>query len=84
MRAKASQRHGDHTHAAGVHPGKQMIESIADCQVLICGGMGTPALSRASAAGLRVYLTRLSSINAAVQAYLAGSLDHDPTLAHMH
>lgn len=84
LREKASHPHGDHTHSEGVHPGQQMVESISDCQVLISGGMGTPALRRATAAGLKVILTGNPSIQAAVQAYLAGTLDNNPSLVHSH
>jgi predicted Fe-Mo cluster-binding NifX family protein len=84
LREKASHNHGDHSHAAGVHPGQQMIESISDCQVLICGGMGSPAYSRAVSAGLKVILTQQVSINSAVPAYLAGKLEDEPQLIHNH
>jgi len=83
-RAKASHNHGDHTSTQGVHPGQAMVDSISDCQVLICGGMGTPVFNRAQAAGLTVILTRLPTIDAALQAYAAGTLENEPTLIHMH
>jgi predicted Fe-Mo cluster-binding NifX family protein len=67
-RQKASHQHGDHSHAEGVHPGQQMVETIADCQVLICGGMGDPAYQRALTAGLTVILTRQVQIDAALKA----------------
>jgi len=84
MREKASHQHGDHSHPAGIHPGQQMIEVISDCQVLVCGGMGTPAYNRVVAAGLRVILTRQLSIDTAVQAYLLGTLNNEPNLVHTH
>jgi predicted Fe-Mo cluster-binding NifX family protein len=84
LREKASHQHGDHSHRVGIHPGLQMIEAISDCQVLVCGGMGTPAYNRAVGAGLTVILTRQSSIDAAVQAYLAGTLENEPQLVHAH
>ncbi len=81
-RAKASHQHREHAHAEGVHPGQQMVETIADCQVLICGGMGMPAYDRAINAGLAVFLTRQTQIDAALQAYLAGTLQNEPGLIH--
>ena len=84
LRAKASHQHGDHSHAAGVHPGQAMVESISDCQVLLAGGMGSPAFAKASAAGLQVILTREKKIDAAVQRYLAGTLENEPDLIHVH
>jgi predicted Fe-Mo cluster-binding NifX family protein len=84
MREKASHQHGDHSSPEGAHPGQQMVESISDCQVLIVGGMWAPAFNRAAAAGLKVYLTGNTSILAAVNAYIAGNLDNNPSLMHMH
>jgi len=54
MRDKAHHSHNDHSHEQdqGIHPGQLMIESISDCQVLICGGMGMPAYNRALNAGM--------------------------------
>ena len=83
MRPKATHQHGDYSQSAAVHPGQQMVEDLADCQVLISGGMGEPVLNRATAAGLKVFLTGNTSIDAALQAYLAGTLDHNPALVHM-
>jgi predicted Fe-Mo cluster-binding NifX family protein len=84
LREKVSHQHGDHAHPAGVHPGQQMIEAISDCQVLVCGGMGTPAYNRAVAAGLKVILTRQVSVDDAIQAYLSGTLADEPGLVHAH
>ncbi len=84
LRPKASHQHGDHSQTPGVHPGQQMVNTISDCQVLICGGMGTPAHSKAVAAGLKVILTGQSSVAAAAEAYAAGKLEHDPRLIHSH
>ena len=84
LRPKASHRHGEHNHAGGVHPGQAMVDSIADCQVLICGGMGSPAFNKAQSAGIQVILTRIQSIDAAIQAFQAGALEHDGQLIHQH
>ncbi len=81
LRPKASHQHSD-PHPAGMHPGQQMVNAIADCQVLISGGMGQPAYQKATAAGLKVILTRQGSIQAALQAYLAGQLADEPQLIH--
>lgn len=83
IREKATHVHGQ-IPADGVHPGQRMIESISDCQVLISGGMGMPVFQRAETAGLKVFLTRYQDIDMAVQAYLAGTLQSDPQLVHIH
>jgi hypothetical protein len=61
-----------------------MIEGLSDCQVLVCGGMVTPAYNRAVAAGLKVILTGQLSIDATVQEYLSGTLENEPQLVHAH
>ncbi len=61
--------HGSAEHAPGAeHPGHDhnpMFSPIADCQVLIAGGMGQPAYDHAVAAGLQVVLAGEKSIAAA-------------------
>ena len=83
IREKATHEHGTPS-ADGMHPGALMIESIADCQVLIAGGMGSPVYNRAIAAGLKVILTRQPDIDLAVRDFLAGKLENDPQLVHVH
>jgi predicted Fe-Mo cluster-binding NifX family protein len=83
MRQKATHQHGDYSQSGAMHPGQKMVEDLADCQVLISGGMGAPVLNRATAAGLKVFLTGNTSIDAAVQAYLAGTLENNPALVHV-
>ncbi len=86
MREKAHHSHGDHSQEQeqGIHPGQLMVQAISDCQVLICGGMGLPAYSRAVNAGIQVFLTNESSIEAAINAYRYGKLVNEPGLIHHH
>jgi predicted Fe-Mo cluster-binding NifX family protein len=86
LREKAFHTHQDHTHdeSSEVHPGKAMFETIRDCQVLISGGMGSPAYERAKSMGMEVYLTGEKQIEAAMQAYQAGNLDSDMRRVHNH
>ena len=85
-REKISHAHQDHAHEheAGVHPGQQMIKTIADCQVLIAGGMGQPMYSRAVAHDMTVYLTGEDRISDALKAYQQGNLISDMHRIHMH
>lgn len=55
-----------------------MMENIADCQVLIVGGMGLGARDALASRGIEVVATNVSSIEQAVQLHLAGNL---PNLA---
>ncbi len=86
LRPKAHHSQGEHghEHAQGIHPGQQMFETIADCQVLICGGMGAPAYNRAIAAGMEVFLTPETSIDEAMKAFQDGKLVSELGLMHDH
>lgn len=84
LRKKATQLNGNHDPTSGVHPDQQMVDAIDDCQVLIAGGMGSPAYNCASNAGLEVILTREAAINLAVLTYLSGKLENEMQLIHAH
>lgn len=61
-----------------------VVNVIKDCDVLIAGGIGAPLVQRANAVDVDVVLTDTPSINDALARYLAGTLDHNPELAHHH
>ena len=77
MRPKA---HHDNGHDGHSHA--DMFANIADCQVLVVGGMGTPAHRAALAHGLQVIATGQRDIAEAVEAYLSGTLKENPLLIH--
>jgi predicted Fe-Mo cluster-binding NifX family protein len=63
----------------GYDPGSQdkhraMAETIADCEVLIAGGMGWGAYESLKAGGIRPIITDLTDIREAVSRLLAGDL----------
>ena len=60
-----------------------MLAPIVDCQVLISGGMGTPAYTKAEASGLEIYLAG-GMIAGVIQAYLVGELRSDLRRRHEH
>lgn len=78
---------GDHNHSGrhehGQHGHQDMFDPISDCQVLLCGGMGTPAYRKAQSAGLEVFMVG-GEIQEAVQAYLSGMLSSDMRRIHQH
>jgi predicted Fe-Mo cluster-binding NifX family protein len=91
MRAKLSHSHftgesHDHTHEAGQRHGfdpasqsrhGQMAGAIADCDALICGGMGTGAYVSMKERGICPIVTELEVVDQAALAYAAGTLiDH--------
>lgn len=74
--------HGhDHHHEHGHHDPWKMLQPITHCQVLIAGGMGTPAYQAAQASGLEVVLAG-GDIHKAVEAYLRGELTSDLRRLH--
>ena len=83
------QRHPDHhvaDHGAAGHGATShadMFAPIADCQALLCGGMGSPAYQKALQAGLEVVLAE-GEIRPALQAYLEGRLSSDLRRIHQH
>lgn len=78
------QRHPDHqAEGHSAHGHADMFAPIADCQVLLCGGMGAPAYQKALNAGLEVVLTG-GEIHLALQAYLKGQLSSDLRRVHQH
>jgi predicted Fe-Mo cluster-binding NifX family protein len=52
----------------------QMAEAIADCQALLCGGMGAGAYESMRARGIRPVVTELTSIDEAVKEYVEGKI----------
>ena len=70
-----------HEHGHGSHHHEDMFAPIVDCQVLLCGGMGSPAYQKAQAAGLEVVMAG-GEILVAVQAYLEDRLVSDLRRIH--
>jgi predicted Fe-Mo cluster-binding NifX family protein len=51
-----------------------MAEAIADCQVLIAGGMGWGAYENMTSRGIETVITDIQNIDEAVRLYLEGKL----------
>ena len=67
---------------ASHHKHLQMAEAIADCEALICRGMGMGAYESMKTAGVRPVVTEIASIDEAVQAYIDGKLVDQVHLLH--
>jgi predicted Fe-Mo cluster-binding NifX family protein len=52
----------------------QMAESIADCEALLCRGMGMGAYQSMRARGIRPVVTDIAAIDDAVMAYIEGNI----------
>ena len=59
-----------------------LLDPIADCDVLVAGGMGLPMQHHVERAGLDLILTSVRDINVALSEYLAGTLEHEADRAH--
>jgi predicted Fe-Mo cluster-binding NifX family protein len=79
LRPKAHHTHGDHQ--PSLHG--SMIDPIADCHILLAGGMGVPAWEKARSAGLQVILAG-GKIEDALKAYVSGALTSDERRLHQH
>jgi len=76
----AEASHGADPRGHGFDAGAQsrharMAAAIADCQVLLARGMGAGAYQSMAEAGIRPVITDVPTIDEAVQAYLAGTLE---------
>lgn len=60
-----------------------MAHVIADCETLVCGGMGRGAHVNLTERGIKLILTDMNSIDDALQEYLAGRLvDRSEEMLH--
>ena len=74
------QRHGYDPASQDRHT--RMAASIADCQVLLCRGMGWGAYESMRQYGIQPIITDIANIDDAVQAYLDGSIVDRRELLH--
>lgn len=69
------ERHGFDTSSQTLHT--QMAEVIADCEALICRGMGAGAYESIKQSGIRPIITDIKEIDEAALAYVSGKIvDH--------
>jgi len=52
----------------------QMAEAIADCEALLCRGMGMGAYESMKTRGIRPVVTDIASVDEAVMAYVEGKI----------
>ena len=84
----ANQEHAEHAHNErhGFDPASHnrhsgMAQAIADCQVVVCGGMGAGAYESMRVLKIQPIVTDLRTIDEAIQAYIADQLiDHTEKL----
>jgi predicted Fe-Mo cluster-binding NifX family protein len=73
-------RHGFDPVAQDRHA--RMVAAIADCQVLLARGMGAGAFASMQQAGIEPIVTDVEDIDAAVAAYVAGTLRNQVEKLH--
>jgi predicted Fe-Mo cluster-binding NifX family protein len=66
------QPHGMDTASHNKH--MQMAEAIADCEALLCRGMGMGAYESMKTRGIRPVVTDIALVDEAVMAYVTGSI----------
>lgn len=74
-----AQSHDGHQHQ---HDHNAMIAPIADCQALLTRGMGFGAHNSLKEHGIQPVITDIHEIEAAVNAYIAGTLTDHPEKLH--
>jgi predicted Fe-Mo cluster-binding NifX family protein len=94
MRDKLGHQHlaaAEHQDAPGVPHGTdpashdrhtRMAQAIADCQVLLCRGMGYGAYQSMQRLGITPIVTDVGEVDAAVLAYVQGRLADHPERLH--
>ena len=60
----------------------QMAEAIADCEALLCRGMGMGAYESMKTRGIRPLVTDIANVDEAVMAYVTGSIVDHVDLLH--
>jgi predicted Fe-Mo cluster-binding NifX family protein len=85
----AEQEHHDHqpgeghgSDPASQHRHGAMMDPIADCQVLLAGGMGMGAHAALASRGIQPILNDISEIDQAIKAYINGQLVDHPEWLH--
>jgi len=83
----ASEAEGQHGPQHGTDPASHnrhtsMAQAIADCQVLLCRGMGYGAYQSMQQLGITPVVTDEENIEAAVKAYVEGNLQDHPERLH--
>jgi predicted Fe-Mo cluster-binding NifX family protein len=72
--ASESQGQGHGMDPASHNRHLQMAEAIADCEALLCRGMGRGAYESMQQIGIRPVMTDITLIDEAVQAYVEGKI----------
>jgi predicted Fe-Mo cluster-binding NifX family protein len=83
----ATLRHGNghepnHEHEHGTHDHSAMVAQITDVELVLAGGMGFRARQAMDEAGITVVATDIAETEAAVAAWIDGTLTHREERLH--
>lgn len=77
--------HGhDHNHGEHSHSHTGILGVLADCEIVIAGGMGQRLYNDLQAANKKVYVTREENAREAVKLMLQDQLDSNPDICCKH
>ena len=86
VRDKVGHGPGEHHHEQGEAAESRlhntMLANVSDCQAIISAGMGSPMYASIVSAGMKAYITRIRSADAAVKALAEGTLDNHLEFLH--
>ncbi len=68
---------GGHEHHGG-HSHEGIFKAIGDCDVVIAGGMGRRLYNEFLERNIKVFVTKETSIDRALEVFLSGDLDNNP------
>lgn len=74
----AGHHHHDHDDDDHHAPPTDKFAAITDCQVLVTRSIGPHGAHYAESLGIQLYTVREQTVEAALEGYLAGTLEHDP------
>ena len=59
-----------------------MLEAIADCEIVVAGGMGRGAYQSMQENGKKVFVVAIDDIDQALSAFISGTLKDTADLVH--
>lgn len=74
----------DHDHSHQGHSHNGILNALADCEIVIAGGMGQRLFSDLTQVGKNIYITHETNPETAVKLFLENKLDSNPEKCCSH
>lgn len=71
-------------HGKGQHSHKKILDAIGHCNMVVAGGMGQRMINDFSEKQIEVVLTKIDDVEAALAAFVAGTLISEGTACSHH